>query len=123
DNYLNKKIIAMATATPNVHSASGVDRMNTDAYAIYTFGNSTDNVNDQFDNMAMGRSFIETVSAGGNGSTSTNPMILYFATKNDSIPMGRYPIIVDPSTQSVNLHVIIKNIPASPSKLNLVIKK
>jgi hypothetical protein len=120
DDYLNKGIIAMATATPNVHAPSGVSRMNTDAHAIYTFADPSASEQDQLENMALGRSFIESVSVGG-GSTSTTPMILYFSAANDKIPMGRYPIIVDPNTNTADLHVIITNIPASPA-VNLVIK-
>ena len=68
--------------------------MNTDSYAIYTFANPSATVNSQLESMAMGNNFIETVSIGG-GSTSTTPMVLY-SSENDAVPMGRYPIIVDP---------------------------
>ena len=44
----------MATATPNPHAPSGVDRMNTDSYAIYTFANPSATVNSQLESMAMG---------------------------------------------------------------------
>ena len=67
----------MATATPNPHAPSGVDRMNTDSYAIYTFANPSATVNSQLESMAMGESFIETVSIGG-GSTSTTPIVILF---------------------------------------------
>ena len=122
DDYLNKTIIAMATATPNVHAPSGASRMNTDAYAIYTFADESATASNQLENMAMGRSFIETVSVGGD-STSTTPMALYFAAENNSVPMGRYPIIVDPSTADAHLNVTLTNLPSSPPNLNLVIKR
>ena len=121
DDYLNKEIITMATATPNVHAPPGVDRMNTDSYAMYAFADPSASVADQLESIAMGRSFIETVAVGG-GSTSNNPLILYFASQNDNVPMGRYPVITDPRSTQVNLHVILQNIPASPN-LNLVMKR
>ena len=49
-------------------------------------------------------------------------MVLYFSAENDAVPMGRYPIIVDPSTQTTPLHVVLTNVPSSPPNLNLVFK-
>ncbi|MDP9489683.1 MAG: LamG domain-containing protein [Thermoproteota archaeon] len=125
DHYLEKGIFAMATATPNVHAPIGVERMNTEGYAMHIFSNSS-NADDLLENMAMGRSFIQTMTASTSKENTTfetgPPMSLYFTTARDQVPMGRYPIIVDPSTKVMDLHIIVTNIPSSISHANLVIK-
>ncbi len=135
DNYLNKEIFAVSTATPNVHNPIGIDRMNTDGYAIYVFSNSSES-GDLLENMVMGRSFIESVSLhdnyigndrtvewnSANGSviqSNISPMLLYFTAQKDQVPMGRYPIILDTATKRADLHIIVKNIPSLFSNITL----
>jgi hypothetical protein len=133
DHYLNEGIFAMATAMPNVHNRAGIIRMNTDVYAIHVFSDSSDPA-EIYENMVLGRSFIETVATTG-GSSSNRTMNLYFSAQDDQVPMGRYPVIVDSDTDTANLHVIVTDIPAASSSstttttttlfssLNLVIKR
>lgn len=126
DHYLRKGTFAMATATPNVHAPLGIERMNNEGYAMYVFSNSS-NAEDLVENIATGRSFIESMSiVNDNQNTTTEPgppMSLYFTTARDQVPMGRYPIIVDANTKEMDLHVIVTNIPSSVPHVNFVIKK
>jgi hypothetical protein len=120
DEYLSDGIAVMATATPNVHSPTGVNRMNSEGFAIYAYSDSS-NTNTILEKIAMGRSYIASVKVGG-GSLNNTPMNLYFAALGDKVPMGRYPVVVDSQTSKTGkLHAVVTNVPSS-ANYKLVLK-